>query len=93
MRTALRPTLSFILALCMLLTSLPYSGEAFAQAKKQPAKKTKTTTTFKPERDCKEGKCVDGLILKLETLEAEGYKKGCLPKGKNLTEATVTSSL
>ena len=90
MRTALRPTISFVLALCMLLTSLPYSGEAYAQAKKQVAKKTKTTsTTFKPERDCKEGKCVDGLILKLETLEAEGYKKGCLPKGKNLTEAQL----
>lgn len=89
MRTTLRSTISFILALCMLLTSLPYSGEAFAQSKKSNTKKTSPSQSFKPERDCKEGKCVDALILKLETLEAEGYKRGCLPKGKSLTEAQL----
>ncbi len=90
MRTALRSVIHFFLALCILMTSLPYSGEAFAQSKKPaPKKKTTTSSAFKPERDCKEGKCVDALITKIETLENEGYKKGCLPKGKNLTEAQL----
>ncbi len=88
MRAFLNSTIHFVLALAMLITSLPFSGEAFAQSKKSKSK-TSTTATFNPEKDCKEGKCVDGLILKLETLEAEGYKKGCLPKGKNLTEAQL----
>ena len=83
MKTALRTTINFFLSLCLLLTSLPYSAPAYAQAKK---KTTTTSSAFKPERDCKEGKCVDGLIAKLESLENEGYKKSCLPKGKSLSE-------
>jgi hypothetical protein len=65
--------ISYLLVFILTLPSFVFlSRDAYA----------KGSDEFKPEKDCKEGKCVDRLTGLLEAKTLEAQKNGCLPSDK-----------